>query len=257
MLIVFTYLIVAILGLSVGSFINVLIYRLPIILGLETSQKDNLSIYKPRSFCPICNVKIPMYRNIPVFSFIFQKVRCSECKEKISLIYPFIEILTSLVFIVLFLINGPSIEFIFYSLSISILLSIAVIDIEHRIIPNSLSISLLLLGFVYSIFSNNLDLISSFLGAVIGFSIFYSITIIYSYIKEEEGLGIGDAKLLAAIGSNLGLQAIPMILLFTSLIGILIGLFYYKNSNQKSFFKLSIPLAPSLSISYVLYLLIN
>ena len=73
----------------------------------------------------------------------------------------------------------------------------------------------------------------------------------------EEGLCIGDAKLLAAIGSNLGLQAIPMILLFTSLIGILIGLFYYKNSNQKSFFKLSIPLAPSLSISYVLYLLIN
>ena len=257
MLIVFTYLIVAILGLSIGSFINVLIYRLPIILGLETSQKDNLSIYKPRSFCPICNVKIPMYRNIPVFSFIFQKGRCAECKEKISLIYPFIEILTSLIFIVLFLINGPSIEFIFCSLSISILLSIAVIDIEHRIIPNSLSISLLLLGFVYSIFSNNLDLISSFLGAVIGFSIFYSITIIYSYIKEQEGLGIGDAKLLAAIGSNLGLQAIPMILLFTSLIGILIGLFYYKNSNQKSFFKLSIPLAPSLSISYVLYLLIN
>jgi|TARA_B100001540_G_scaffold48569_1_gene43578 leader peptidase (prepilin peptidase)/N-methyltransferase len=257
MLIVFTYLIVAILGLSIGSFINVLIYRLPIILGLETSQNDNLSIYKPRSFCPICNVKIPLYRNIPVFSFIFQKGRCAECKEKISLIYPFIEILTSLVFIVLFLINGPSIEFIFYSLSISILLSIAVIDIEHRIIPNSLSITLLLLGFVYSIFSNNLDPISSFLGAVIGFSIFYSITIIYSYIKEQEGLGIGDAKLLAAIGSNLGLQAIPMILLFTSLIGILIGLFYYKNSNQKSFFKLSIPLAPSLSISYVLYLLIN
>ena len=257
MLIVFTYLIVAILGLSIGSFINVLIYRLPIILGLETSQNDNLSIYKPRSFCPICNVKIPLYRNIPVFSFIFQKGRCAECKEKISLIYPFIEILTSLVFIVLFLINGPSIEFIFYSLSISILLSIAVIDIKHRIIPNSLSISLLLLGFVYSIFSNNLDSISSFLGAVIGFSIFYSITIIYSYIKEQEGLGIGDAKLLAAIGSNLGLQAIPMILLFTSLIGILIGLFYYKNSNQKSFFKLSIPLAPSLSISYVLYLLIN
>ena len=257
MLIVFTYLIVAILGLSIGSFINVLIYRLPIILGLETSQKDNLSIYKPRSFCPICNVKIPMYRNIPVFSFIFQKGRCAECKEKISLIYPFIEILTSLIFIVLFLINGPSIEFIFYTLSISILLPIAVIDIEHRIIPNSLSISLLLLGFVYSIFSDNLDPISSFLGAVIGFSIFYSITIIYSYIKEEEGLGIGDAKLLAAIGSNLGLQAIPMILLFTSLIGILIGLFYFKNSNQKSFFKLSIPLAPSLSISYVLYLLIN
>jgi len=257
MLIVFTYLIVAILGLSIGSFINVLIYRLPIILGLETSQNDNLSIYKPRSFCPICNVKIPLYRNIPVFSFIFQKGRCAECKEKISLIYPFIEILTSLVFIVLFLINGPSIEFIFYSLSISILLSIAVIDIKHRIIPNSLSISLLLLGFVYSIFSNNLDPISSFLGSVIGFSIFYSITIIYSYIKEQEGLGIGDAKLLAAIGSNLGLQAIPMILLFTSLIGILIGLFYYKNSNQKSFFKLSIPLAPSLSISYVLYLLIN
>ena len=257
MLIVFTYLIVAILGLSIGSFINVLIYRLPIILGLERSKNDNLSIYKPRSFCPICNVKIPLYRNIPVFSFIFQKGRCAECKEKISLIYPFIEILTSLVFIVLFLINGPSIEFIFYSLSISILLSIAVIDIEHRIIPNSLSITLLLLGFVYSIFSNNLDPISSFLGAVIGFSIFYSITIIYSYIKEQEGLGIGDAKLLAAIGSNLGLQAIPMILLFTSLIGILIGLFYYKNSNQKSFFKLSIPLAPSLSISYVLYLLIN
>ena len=119
------------------------------------------------------------------------------------MIYPFIEILTSLVFIVLFLINGPSIEFIFYSLSISILLSIAVIDIEHRIIPNSLSISLLLLGFVYSIFSNDLDPISSFLGAVIGFSIFYSITIIYSYIKEEEGLGIGDAKLLAAIGLKL------------------------------------------------------
>ena len=79
----------------------------------------------------------------------------------------------------------------------------------------------------------------------------------FTFIKEEEGLGIGDAKLLAAIGSNLGLQAIPMILLFTSLIGILIGLFYYKNSNQKSLFKLSIPLAPSLSISYVLYLLIN
>ena len=79
------------------------------------------------------------------------------------------------------------------------------------------------------------DPISSFLGAVIGFSIFYSITIIYSYIKEERGLGIGDAKLLAAIGSNLGLQAIPMILLFTSLIGISYWAFYYKNSNQKSF----------------------
>ena len=81
MLIVFTYLIVAILGLSIGSFINVLIYRLPIILGLETSQNDNLSIYKPRSFCPICNVKIPMYRNIPVFSFIFQKVDVQSVKK--------------------------------------------------------------------------------------------------------------------------------------------------------------------------------
>ncbi len=254
---IYLYSLVFLVGITIGSFLNTIIYRIPISLGITVHQ-ETISIYKPRSFCPNCKEMIPFYFNIPLLSFILLKGRCSFCNNKISFSYPLIELINSIFYLSLYYIYGLSSEFIFYSLAISLLIPISIIDTKFKIIPNSLSYSLLGIGLVFSIANSHLLFVDSLIAATAGFLVFYLISVMYMFFKNEEGLGIGDAKLLAAISSFVGFQNIPIILLITSIVGICLGLIFYINKKNKTgFLKSSIPLAPSMMVSFVFILFIS
>ena len=251
----YLYLLVTIIGLIIGSFLNTLIFRFPITQGIIT-HKDEIHIYHPRSFCPNCNKMIPFYFNIPLLSFILLKGRCFFCSHKISFTYPFVELLNASFYLIFYLLYGLSYEFIFYSLVTSLLIPISFIDLKYRIIPNSLILFILLLGISFSFVNPYLSVFTSIAGAVMGFLIFYLMSSIYLILKKEEGLGVGDAKLLAAVGSFVGIYNIPIIIFITSIVGLVSGLVFYVTEDKKEkFLKTSIPLAPSISLSFLLFFL--
>jgi len=251
-------LLIVLLGLIIGSFLNTLIYRIPLILKLKSSPISSISLSNPRSFCTNCLSKIPFYFNIPLLSYIVLRGKCVNCKSKISILYPLIEFITAFSFLLLYLLYGLTYEVLFYAIAISILIPISLIDLKFKIIPNNLSTSLLLLGICYSFVASSISVIDSLLGIVLGFSVLYFINFIYEKINKETGIGVGDAKLLAGIGSILGYKLLPLVLLLTSFIGIVLGMIYYlKETNRVSFFKTSIPLAPSLSLSFLFSILVN
>lgn len=186
--------IVFIYGLMLGSFYNVVGYRIP----------NNLSIVRPGSFCPKCNHELKWYELIPVFSFLIQKGKCRKCKCKISLFYPFIELSTGILFLVSYLIFGFSLEFIIALLIVSFLVIVIVSDFSYLIIPDEvtmffsiacIALQLTLKGWQYAL--------SSCLFGAILFLIMYLVMLIGSKIMKEEALGGGDVKLMFFVGSCL------------------------------------------------------
>ena len=197
---------ILLVGLCIGSFLNVLIYRLPL----------NMNIATPPSHCPSCDQRIKWYDNIPLLSYIILGGKCRHCKTKISPRYFIVELVNLLLWIVVVVVFGLSLYSVLYMLLSSILLAIVFIDFEHQIIPDSLNITIALLGVVatvYSIFyptvSCALDdfkilwwehLIGGFGGGLLFAAIFY----FYLWIRKKEGLGGGDVKLIAALGLLIG-----------------------------------------------------
>lgn len=205
-----------ILGTVIGSFLNVVIYRLP--------RGQNLSY--PGSACPICNEKIKWYDNVPVLSYLALGGKCRVCKTKISIQYPLIELLTGFLFLLVYLKFGYSILTIKYFVFVSLLVSASIIDIKNYFIPDSLTFSLILLGMITSFFTN-VPLEKAFIGA--GTYAFFLI-IIYGYgeyIFKKEAMGFGDIKLAVGIGSFLGYSSFLNLYIFitiTFLLGAIISL---------------------------------
>lgn len=205
-----------ILGTVIGSFLNVVIYRLP--------RKQSLSY--PGSSCPICNEKIKWYDNIPILSYMVLGGKCRVCKTKISIQYPLIEMLTGFLFLLVYLKFGYSLLTIKYFIFVSILISASIIDIKSYFIPDSLSFSLIIFG-VISTFFSNMSLEVAFIGA--GTYAFFFI-LIYGYgeyIFKKEAMGFGDIKLAAGIGSFLGYSNFLNLYIFitiTFLLGAVISL---------------------------------
>lgn len=213
----------ALLGLCVGSFANVLIYRIP----------NNLSIISPSSHCPKCNSNIPFYQNVPVFSYIFLLGKCSKCKSPISPRYPLVEILVGVLFwfasynyIVVF---PPSFLTIIQLLSLYIfLLFITVlifIDLEHQILPDVLTIPGTLLGLLSSFIFPFTNPLNSLLGALLG-AVVPTILILVYALRKIEAMGWGDVKLMAMVGAYLGWKGALLTFLFGSLLGTFIGGLY-------------------------------
>lgn len=191
---------VFIVGLCIGSYLNVLAYRIP--KGMSTS--------KGKSMCPNCGKTLKTYELIPIFSYILLKGKCHKCHEKISIIYPIIELLTATLFLATYLVFGFSFEFFLYILVLSIMVVIIVIDYRYKYIPDRLNFSILGLGLIYTIYkgiNDTYQFFDHFLGLFIGFFIVFLIRRIGYILFKKEAMGFGDVKLLAGLGLLLGFKA--------------------------------------------------
>lgn len=256
----FMYLAVALVSLSVGSFLNVLIYRLPVMMQeewrehccellaiKEEPQKNKINLFLPRSFCPGCNNQIKAWHNIPVLSYLFLKGRCAFCAHPISIRYPLIELGTMLLSLFAFWHVQFTMQLPFVLLAIWIIIALIFIDLDHQLLPDSLTLGLLWLGLIantQNLFTSLPVAVLSCAGAYISLWLFIKI---FYLLTGKIGMGHGDFKLFAAFGAWFGWTYLPLILLVSSLTGAIIGIIYLK-INKKSR-DTTIPFGPFLCVS--------
>ena len=203
-----------ILGLIVGSFSNVCIYRIP----------RNESIVYPASHCPKCHSNISPKDNIPLLSYILLKGRCRNCKSKISIQYPVVEFLTGFIYLIIYLIYGLSIQTLIYIILASSLIIISFIDLNEQIVPDVISLPGIVLGFIISFFVPYISFVNSALGILAGGGIILIIGLAGSVIFKKEAMGGGDVKLAAMIGAFLGWRYIIISLFLGFFLGAIVGI---------------------------------
>ena len=203
-----------ILGLIVGSFSNVCIYRIP----------RNESIIYPASHCPKCRSKIKPVDNIPLLSYILLKGRCRNCKSKISIQYPIVELITGLIYLIIYLTYGLGVQTLIYIILSSALMIIAFIDLNQQIVPDVISLPGIIIGFILSFFVPYISFINSALGVLVGGGIILIIGMAGSVIFKKEAMGGGDVKLAAMIGAFLGWRYIIISLFLGFFVGALAGI---------------------------------
>ena len=226
-----------VLGAVIGSFLNVVILRLPammqqtwrsdceVFLEIEPSEKtESLTLSKPASHCPSCKTPIKPWHNIPIVSWLALRGKCNSCGTRISGRYPLVELATAL----LSLAVATQFEF-GAALGLALiatwaLIALTVIDADHQLLPDDITLPLLWLGLIANALGVFTDLESALWGAVFGYGSLWSVYWAFKLTTGKEGMGYGDFKLLAALGAWLGWQALPMIILMSSLVGAIIGL---------------------------------
>ncbi len=233
-----------IFGAIIGSFLNVCAYRLP----------REESIIRPGSHCPKCKAPIRWYDNIPILSFIFLRGRCRYCQERISWRYPLVELASALLSLILYQKFSLSLAYLLFLAFVSALLVASLIDLDFQIIPDEISLPGILVGWAFSFWNPLIGPFESFLGALAGAGGLYLVGEFYYFLTEREGLGGGDLKLLAFIGSFLGLRSLIPIIFISSLVGAVIGitLGIIQKVQNKRF--LAIPYGPFLSLGALIYL---
>jgi len=232
-----------IFGAIIGSFLNVVILRLP---------TENGSIVFPASHCPRCQNTLSWYENIPIISFLALRGRCRHCHEKISWQYPIVELCMALLSAAVVHRFGITITAGGYLIFSAALLVIIWIDVQHQIIPDVISLLGIVLGFIFSLASPALSWQSSLIGLLIGGGVLYAIALLYYLWKKQEGMGGGDIKLLAMIGAFLGWQSLPFVIFASSLLGSCVGILAM--IKQKKGGKTRIPFGPFLSLAALVYL---
>jgi len=232
-----------IIGLVIGSFLNVCIYRIP----------RGMSIVYPPSSCPACGKRIKWYDNIPVFSYIVLKGRCRFCKGKISPIYPVVELLTAFYSLLIYLKFGITVNTAFYLIFGYILIVASFIDFFHYIIPDSLTLSLAFVGIVYGLVNH--ELVHSIIGLVFGFVLLYVVAVLGKAVFKKEAMGGGDIKLLAAVGTFVGVKGVMFTLFAASFFGSFVGIILIASGNAKMSQK--IPFGPYLSLSAIIYIFVG
>lgn len=231
-----------VLGLIWGSFFNVCILRLP----------EEKSVVWERSHCRKCNKPLLWYHNIPVFSFLLLRGKCGFCKNSISIQYPLIELISGFLFYFLWTQYGWSWHWLFYTLFVSSLLVVTVIDLHHMIIPDEISLPGILIGLIACFFTGDISWWESLLGAALGGGIFLGIAFLYERFAKQEGLGGGDIKLLAMIGAWLGYRSILAVVVISSAAGSVIGLLVMAAKKKNA--KTAIPFGPFLALGALIYL---
>jgi len=224
-----TIIIITCFGLAWGSFLNVVIYRLPL----------RMSLFKPSSACPHCNEKIKFYDNIPVLSFLLLRGKCRHCKGRISPRYPLVELLTAVSFLLLY--SQYSLSFFFFAscLFACALIALGFIDFYHQVLPDEITLPGLLLALVYSLFRTDLNLRQALVGAVAGAGFLLFIYVAYYLLRKKEGLGLGDVTMMLLIGAYLGWRQAFFTLILASFVGALVGIFFI--IYQKKDFQYSLP----------------
>lgn len=238
--------IVFLFAISIGSFLNVCIYRVP----------ENISIMTPGSFCPNCNTPIPFHYNIPVLGYLFLRGRCRFCKIKISMRYPLIECLTGALAVLLFLKFGLTKEMLFWFVFTCVLITISFIDIDHQIIPDVISLPGILIFSLSAFLVPGMGIKDAVFGIITGGGSFTAVALLYYLFRKQEGLGGGDIKLLAMIGAATGIKGVFFTVFWGSVFGTIAGiLLILLNKNAGP--KLKIPFGPYLSLGALCYIFLG
>jgi leader peptidase (prepilin peptidase)/N-methyltransferase len=203
----------AILGLCIGSFLNVCIYRMP----------RGQSLVRPASRCPACGRPLRWIDNIPVISWLVLRGRCGQCGEAISMRYPIVELLTAALAVAVVAITPPGPLLVSRLILCAALIVLFLIDLEHQLLPNAITLPGIVIGFLLSLLTPPGPL-NSLLGIVLGAGVLYAIAAAYYWLRREEGMGMGDVKMLAMIGAFLGWRAVLVTLVVSSFVGALVGI---------------------------------
>lgn len=258
------YTIVVIFSLLIGSFLNVVIYRLPKMLEqgwksecrefladelakpVQTNEKP-ITLSTPSSSCPKCQHKIRFYENIPVISWLFLRGKCSQCKAKISLRYPLVELTTAILSVVIAANFGVTFTTLMLLVLTWGLVCLTLIDVDHMLLPDQITLPLLWLGLLVNINGAIVPLSDAVIGAVAGYMSLFSIFWLFKLITGKEGMGHGDFKLVALFGAWIGWQLLPLLILMASAVGAIIGisLMVFKNHQREQ----AIPFGPYLAIA--------
>lgn len=227
---------VAAYGLVIGSFLNVVIYRLPVILdriwheraqltlGLEPDQQtEPFNLITPRSGCPHCGHQIKAWENIPVISFLLLRGKCSACKAAISIRYPLVELLTAALSVSVAWSFGVTAATLAGLIFIWALIPLALIDYDHQILPDAITLPFLWLGLVVNFYGVFANLYSAVIGAIAGYLSLWLVYQVFKLLTKKEGMGFGDFKLLAMLGAWLGWQLLPLTILLAAFSGAVIG----------------------------------
>lgn len=225
-------------GLCVGSFLNVVIHRLPKMMEqewqvqcaelrgkAEPKASESLSLVKPRSRCPTCGHQITALENIPLISYLFiLRGKCSACHASISPRYPIIEALTGLLSAYVAWHFGPTLQATGALVLVWALIALAAIDLDTQLLPDSITLPLLWFGLAANLWGAFTDLPSAVIGAMLGYLALWSVFWLFKLATGKEGMGYGDFKLLAALGAWLGWQMLPAIILLSSVVGAAVGI---------------------------------
>ena len=261
-----------VLGLLVGSFLNVVIYRVPeglnrnwklqakqvLNMPLEQGEGERFNILMPPSHCPSCKTAIKPWQNIPILSYVLLKGQCKHCHTAISLRYPLVELLTGLVFAICawkFGVTWTALAAMVFS---AYLIAMIFIDADTQLLPDQLTLPLMWGGVVFHLAAYLLQadwgittLVDSLLGAIVGYLSLWSIFQLFKLVTGKEGMGYGDFKLLAALGAWLGIGVLPIIIIMSALVGLIFAIIMKVAKNQP------MPFGPYLAISGWLVLIFN
>ena len=223
-------------GLCVGSFLNVVIHRLPKMMerewheqyaelhGKEPEHAPTLNLSQPRSRCPACGHQISAIENIPVISYFFLRGRCAGCREKISLRYPLMELMTGTISAFAAWHFGFGWAAVGALILLWALIALAAIDYDTQLLPDSITLPLLWIGLAFNLNGAMTNLVSAVIGAMVGYLVLWSVFWAFKLATGKEGMGYGDFKLLAALGAWLGWQMLPAIILLSSVVGAVAGI---------------------------------
>lgn len=264
----FWYFWIGIIALVIGSFLNVVIYRLPLILknnftieyngflGKQIEQNNKkITLSYPRSFCPTCENTIVFWQNIPLLSYLFLKGKCYYCKEKISYKYPLVEFSSVLLSLIAVLHFGLTIKLCLALIFIWLVIALFFIDLYEFLLPDSLTLSLLWIGLLANLGTNFQTLDNAVISTVIAYCSLLAVAYLYKFFTNKDGMGHGDIKLFAAFGAWFGWENLPMLLLVSSLSGTIIGLSYLiKNKYSKN---TPIPFGPFLILGATIVLFVK
>ena len=255
---------VLVLGLVVGSFLNVVIYRVPVMMEREErsyctallsgddnavmEQGDTFNLMTPNSHCPGCNHAIRPWENIPVLSYLILRGQCSNCGTGISARYPIVEAVSGLLALVLAWTYGtaglPLLGALLFTWA---MISLTLIDIDHMLLPDSITLPLLWLGLLFNLGGTFVPLVDAVIGAMAGYLSLWLVYWGFKLVTGKEGMGYGDFKLLAALGAWLGWQVLPLIILLSSVVGAALGIvvIYLKSRGRD----IPMPFGPYLAIA--------
>ncbi len=255
---------VALFALTIGSFLNVVIYRFPKMLeqgwyaecreflgdevkDIPAKEQSPLTLSTPNSTCPHCDHQIRFYENIPIISWLFLKGKCSNCQHSISARYPIIEACTALLSVIVAMHFGVSYLTLFVLILTWGLICLTMIDADHMLLPDQFTYPLLWLGLLINSQALIVPLEQAVFGAVAGYMSLYTVMWLFKLLTGKEGMGHGDFKLLAVFGAWMGWQLLPLLILMASAVGAIVGLslMAFKNHQREQ----AIPFGPYLAVA--------
>ena len=245
-------------GLMVGSFLNVVIHRLPKMMerewnnnicefqGQEIPAQTKYTLVTPRSACPNCGHQISAFENFPIISWLMLGGKCKGCKAKISARYPLVEALTGALIGLVAHQYGYTSTTVFAFIFVFALIALTFIDFDTQLLPDDITLPLLWLGLVFNLNGGFTDIKSAVVGAIAGYLILWSVYWLFKIVTGKEGMGYGDFKLLAAIGAWFGWQMLPAVILLSSVVGAVLGmgLMFFKGKNRD----FAMPFGPFLAL---------